>query len=106
MAPKELQSSSKSSGDAEQHTRSIWNNGICTVMERCTVNMKIHETLQVRQSKWSKWLMSKTVNVQEGQQYIITPHHHSTNSFTTWTGQVVASQCTIPQGPDVHSLHR
>ena len=72
-------------------------------MERHTVNMKIHETSQVRQSKR---LMSKTVNVQEGQQYSITPHHHSTNSFTTWTGQVVASQCTIPQGPDVHSLHR
>ena len=34
--------------------------------------------------------MVKTVNVQEGQQYIITPHHHSTNSLTTWTGQDVA----------------
>ena len=65
--------------------------------------MKIHKTLQVRQSKW---LISKMDNVQEEQQYIITPHHHSTNSFTTWTGQVVASQCTIPQGPDVQSLHR
>ena len=46
----------------------------------------------------------KMVNVQEGQQYIIA-HHHATNSFTTWlkrTGQDVASQCTIPQVPDVH----
>ena len=41
----------------------------------------------------------KMVNVQEGQQHIITPQTASQLGFT---GQDVASHFTIPQGPDVH----
>ena len=45
----------------------------------------------------------KMVNVQEGQQHIITPQTAPQLGFT---GLDVASHCTIPQGPDVHRSHR
>ena len=61
--------------------------------------MKLH-------SKGKTVKMVKTVNVQEGQQHIATPQMASHLVSQDRTGQDVASQCTIPQGPDVHRLHR